>query len=175
MEIIEEWHTSLTKIELITHLKQLTEPVEELRLVSRLSGAGIVVRALEMPETNQPFIGNIETDGFRIAQCLPPIDVSPYQPIIVGRALDEHRWRIEFSPHKDVYMLSAFEWLGGGVCVLAGGIGMSQNPLAVLALVLGVAIVALPRYRAKWNFNRELNRAREALKALPIDWSTTSE
>lgn len=170
----EVWKTSLTKVELIQQLRQLTEPIEEFRLVSRLSGAGIVVRALEMPKTEKPLIGKVSDREIVIAQTLDPIDISPYQPLVTV-VIHDSNLDLTFRPHPDVYLLSPVEWLGGIVCIVSGAVGLLQNPLAVLAIFLGIAIVAFPRYRAQWNFERELKRAKSALQTLPIDWHLSGE
>ena len=76
MENKEVWQTSLTKIELIQQLRTMTEPIEEFRLVSRLSGAGIVVRTLEIPQTNKPLMGQVSDKEIIIAQTLDPVNIS---------------------------------------------------------------------------------------------------
>ena len=174
MEHKEVWQTSLSKVDVIRQLRTMTEPVEEFRLVSRLSGAGIVVRSLEMPATNKPFIGKVSDQEIVIAQTLEPVDISPYQPMLTVEIHDA-TVEVTFRPHPDVYLLSPVEWLGGFVCIASGAVGIFQNPLAGLAIFLGIAIVALPRYRARWNFTRELKRAKIALQELPIDWRSTGE
>ena len=174
MEHKETWTTPLSKEELIIELRALTEPVSEFRLVSRLSGGGIVVRILEMPETDKPLIGRVSEREIKLAQYLETINVSPYQPLV---SVDHHDGLLDltFRPHKDVYLLSGLEWVGGLLCIVSGLVGMTQNPLAALAVIVGVALIALPRLRARWNFQRELARAKEALKSLPIDWTTPDE
>ena len=174
MEDKEVWQTSLTKIELIQQLRTMTEPIEEFRLVSRLSGAGIVVRTLEIPQTSKPLMGKVSDKEIVIAQTLDPVNISPYQPIVTVNFLDSSI-ELTFRPHQDVYLLSPVEWLGGFVCIVSGAVGMLQNPLALLAILLGIAIVAFPRYRAQWNFDRELKRAKSGLQELPIDWRVTGE
>ena len=174
VEFRQIWTTPLSKEELIAQLRGLTEPVSEFRLVSKLSGAGIVVRALEMPETDKPLIGRVSEREIKVAQHLETVNVSPYQPLIVI----EYRagtLELTFKPHKDVYLLSALEWVGGLLCIVSGLVGMTQNPLALLAVVVGAALIALPRLRARWNFQRELHRVQEALKTLPIDWTASDE
>ena len=174
MEHVEVWKTSLTKVELIQQLRVLTEPLEEFRLVSRLSGAGIVVRSMEIPTTDKPFVGKVNDNDIVIAQTLGLVNISPYQPII---RLISHGTTVEmtFRPHPDVFLMSPLEWVGGFVCIASGLIGVTQNPLALLAVVLGVLIIVLPRYRAHWHFARELMRAKVALQELPIDWSSPDE
>lgn len=174
MEHTEVWQTSLTKVELIHQLRTLTEPMEDFRLVSRLSGAGIVVRSLEMPTTDKPFVGKVSDQEIVIVQTLGLVNVSPYQPIV---RIVSHGPTVElnFRPHPDVYLMSPLEWVGGFVCISSGLVGLTQNPLAILAILLGVAIIILPRYRARWHFARELTRAKISLKELPIDWSMVVE
>ena len=174
MEEKEVWQTSLSKIELIQQLRTMTEPIEEFRLVSRLSGAGIVVRALEMPKTDKPLIGKASDKEIVIAQTLDPINISPYQPMVTV-ILQDSSVELTFRPHHDVYLLSPVEWLGGAVCIVSGVVGMIQNPLAILAILLGIAIVVFPRYRARWNFERELKRAKLGLQELSIDWCPSDE
>ena len=72
----------IDETDLIHQLRLLTEPVEEFRLVSRLSGGGIVVRSLEIPTTDKPFVGQVSDKEIIIAQTLGLVNVSPYQPLI---------------------------------------------------------------------------------------------
>ena len=107
----EVWQTSLSKIELIQQLRTVTEPIEEFRLVSRLSGAGIVVRALEIPQTDKPLIGKVSDKEIVIAQTLDPVNISPYQPMVTV-VFQDSSVELTFRPHPDVYLLSPVEWLG---------------------------------------------------------------
>ncbi len=174
MEEREVWQTSLSNVELIQQFRMLTEPIEEFRLVSRLSGGGIVVRTLEVPKTDKPLIGKVSDKEIVIAQTLDPVNISPYQPI-VNVVFQETSVELTFRPHPDVYLLSPVEWIGGCVCIASGAVGILQNPLAALAILLGIAIVVFPRYRARWSFDKELKRMKSGLQELPIDWHAPHE
>jgi len=173
MQQIETWTSGQEPSVLIQQLQEDIEPIEEFRLISKLSGAGIVVRTLETPETNKGWMGFQKKGVWQIAQCLEAVNISPYQPIIrlsitptqVGSTITA-----EYAPHEDVHLLSVLEWVGGALCVIAGLIGSTANPLAFTAVFLGIGIVVLPRFRARWNFERECERARESLQSLPLDW-----
>ncbi len=169
----ERWQTGLSKEEWSKQLAQYVEPIEQFRLISRLSGAGIVVRTLEQPETERVYMGISDNGGWRIAQILEAVNISPYQPIVqLTPAVQSGVLNVEvvYSPHQDVYLLSPLEWIGGVLCVFAGIVGLAKSPLALGAILLGVGIVLLPRVRARWSFEKEVIRARESLKELPIDW-----
>ena len=96
--------------------------MEDFRLVSRLSGGGIVVRSLEMPTTDKPLIGRVSDKEIVIAQTLGLVNVSPYQPIV--RIVSQGATvELTFRPHSDVYLMSPLEWLGGFVCISSGLVG----------------------------------------------------
>ena len=177
MKHVEYWKSTLSREVFEQVLKDQIETIEEFRLISKLSGAGIVVRALECPETTKPLMGFVNNGVWNIAHCLEPIDISPYQPILqcvpdtTEDTTKELQITISYNPHKDVYLLGPVEWLGGVLSIVAGVVGSIENPLAFGAIVLGVGIILLPRFRANWNFTREVERARKQLHDLPLEWS----
>lgn len=163
-----EW----TVAEWDSFLETQVTPVEQFRLISKLSGAGVVVRVLETPESETSWFGLQDGEGrWRLAQRLESVNVSPYQPILrihiepkeLGTSVELH-----WAPHPDANMLAVAEWVGASLCVIAGLVGMQENPLAVVAIVFGVLLLLLPRLRAKWNFQRELQRAQQAFADLGI-------
>lgn len=177
MKHVEYWKSTLNLEAFEAVLMDQIEPIEDFRLISKLSGAGIVVRTLECPETTKPLMGILDKGLWKIACCLKPVDISPYQPILhcVPESTDEtsngFTITISYAPHKDVHLLGPVEWIGGILAIVAGVVGSVQNPLALWAIVLGVGIILLPRFRAQWNFTREVERARKLLHELPLEWS----
>lgn len=119
MKQIETWTSTETSTVLTQRLEDSIEPVVELRLISKLSGAGIVVRTLETPETDKGWMGYQKKGIWHIAQCLGAVNISPYQPIIrlsitptqIGSTITA-----EYAPHEDVHLLSVLEWVGGVLC-----------------------------------------------------------
>lgn len=149
--------------------------VSEFRLISKLSGAGVVVRVLETPEGEEPWFGKQQSPTeWRIAQKLDSKDISPYQPIGV-LTLEEvqsgTKVRIQWAPHRDVNILAVAELVGGILCIISGLVGLQSNSIAIGAILLGLFLVVFPRFRAQWNATRELERAREAIQQLPIEWT----
>ena len=177
MKHVECWKSTLSREVFEQSLMEQVEPIEDFRLISKLSGAGIVVRTLECPETTKPLMGVLDKRGWKIACCLKPVDISPYQPILhcvpndTDETHDAFTITISYAPHKDVHLLGPVEWLGGILAIVAGVVGSVQNPLALCAIVLGVGIILLPRFRAKWNFTREVERTRKRLHDLPLEWN----
>ncbi len=170
----EQWQTALSKEDWFNQLGEHVEVIEQFRLIGKLSGAGIVVRTLEQPETEKRYMGMSDDEGWKVAQILEPVNVSPYQPIVHLIPTEQNgavMVDVLYRPHKDVHLLSPLEWIGGALCVFAGVVGLAQSSLAIGAVLLGVGIVALPRYRARWNFQREVTRTRQSLQECPIDWA----
>lgn len=158
------------------------EEVEEMRLISKLSGAGVVTRALEVPDTHKSWFGkSTQPDSIQMAQCLPSVNVSPYQPIVTLKLVEESidgqpstLVDIQWAPHPDANMLAVAEWIGASLCVISGVVGMQQNPLAGFAIAFGVLLLILPRYRARWSFEREMQRAKDAFSTLEIPWNQST-
>ena len=181
MEIVEQRECVWKMADWQEFFTENIEEVNDMRLISKLSGAGIVTRALEVPETDKLWFGKMNADCIQMAQCLPSVNVSPFQPIVTVRISEEATLNslsttveLRWAPHPDANMLAVAEWIGAGLCVLSGLIGMQQNPLAGLAIVFGFMILILPRFRAKWNFEREMQRAQEAFSSLEIPWNKSA-
>ena len=79
--------------------------------------------------------------------------------------------RIQWAPHRDVNILAVAELVGGILCIISGLVGLQSNSIAIGAILLGLFLVIFPRFRAQWNATRELERAREAIQQLPIEWT----
>ena len=174
MEETETRTCEWTVAEWDSFLEKQATPVEQFRLISKLSGAGVVVRVLETPESEASWFGLQDGEGcWRLAQRLESVNVSPYQPILriqidpneLGTSVELH-----WAPHPDANMLALAEWVGASLCVIAGLVGMQENPLALVAIIFGVLLLLLPRLRAKWSFQRELRRGQAAFADLEIPW-----
>ena len=178
MQVLEQRTCAWDMSDWQSFVQENVEQVNEMRLVSKLSGAGVVTRALEVPETDKLWFGRMKDDCIQMAQCLPSVNVSAYQPIVTVRILGqsdmnlaENSVEIQWAPHPDANMLAMAEWMGAGLCVISGIVGMQQNPLAGLAIAFGIILLIVPRYRARWNFEREMYRAQDAFSSLAIPWS----
>ena len=177
MEIVEQRSCAWSGEDWNQFFQSNVHPVDNMRLVSKLSGAGIVTRTLEVPETEKLWFGIMNEDYIKIAQCLPSVNVSPYQPIVTLKidgtsGADEQSSGVvvRWAPHPDANILAIPEWLGAGLCIFAGLVGMQQNPLGLMGVVFGILLFVLPRFRASWNFKREMQRAEEAFSTLEIPW-----
>lgn len=170
MKIVEQRTCAWTLSDWQNFVQGNIEEVEEMRLISKLSGAGVVTRALEVPETSKSWFGKLkQRESIQMAQCLPSFNVSPYQPIVTLKLVEQSSEGqtstlvdIQWAPHPDANMLAVAEWIGASLCVISGVVGMQQNPLAGLAIGFGFLLLILPRYRARWSFEREMQRARDA-------------
>ncbi len=175
MEFLDQGQSSLSISEWQEWFDTSVFAVEEFRLVSKLSGAGVVVRVLEAPKTSSTWFGIRKSPTtWMIAQRLDSIEISPYQPIgtvLLDQLDNGTSVSIEWNPHPDVNMLAFAELLGGGLCIISGLIGMISNPIAVWAILLGVVLVFFPKYRAKWSTQLEIERVRKAMQTLPIEWT----
>ena len=178
----EERWVHCTEEEWNKQIASMVHVVEEFRLIAKLSGAGIVVRVLDVPQTNKPFIGKQLKGQWEIAQVISSGNVGPYQPMMHLRftpltaagekegTTEYAKVHIQLRPHPDVHMLGSLEWVAGILSIIAGIIGAIQNPIALFAILLGVAIIGLPRLRARLSFQQEIERAQDALQNLGVQW-----
>ena len=168
------WESQLSLPEFIAALDKFVDPVEEFRLISKVSGAGIVTRVLEGPEQNSQFWGRLDTEPYRIVQHVPKINRTPYQPIvhIVICTNDQaSKGTLQLRPHSQATMFAVAEYFGAALCSTAGLWAMQQNPIGALGVVLGLALVLFPTWRARAAFEDELLRCLEGLKNLPLEWT----
>ena len=175
MEYRLQGYSSLAPAEITSILIDNIHPVKDFALVSKLSGGGVVVRVLERPETDKSFFGKRHgtQNRFDIVQNIPSVVITPYQPIVqisYEQATDDQGSHISFyyTPHPQANILSFAEWIGGGLCCVAGLVGMQSNPIAVIAVFFGLLIIFFPRIRAQSSFQMEVQRCVTAVQSLPL-------
>ena len=149
-------------------LRDAVQPsTEPFTLVSKLSGGGIVVRALRTPATERPFFGRVEHGRFAIAPTRKTGNVTPFQPLIrgtwspteAGTQLDLH-----LAPHPNAQNWDiVFTIAGLGLLPGAALQALSNVPLAAALGAFGLAALAFPRLRARASFAAEVDIALPAL------------
>jgi hypothetical protein len=175
MEYRSNGHSSLAPAEITAVLLENIHPVNDFALVSKLSGGGVVVRVLERPETDKAFFGKRHgtENRFDIVQNIPSVVITPYQPIVqisYVEAKEEQGSHISFcyTPHPQANILSFAEWISGGLCCVAGLVGMQSNPIAVIAVFFGLLIIFFPKIRATSSFEMEVQRCVTGVQSLPL-------
>ena len=159
--------------DLLDALDRVVEPgPREFPLISRISGAGIVVRALRVPATTRPFFGVVEGDRLAIAQTSRE-EATPFQPILRGVVRDDEggsTLELELRPHAEVPTFATAGKVAGGL-VIAGAAPalLSGEPLAVLAMGFGALFWVFPGLRARASFGHGCARSLVALEErLPL-------
>ncbi|MCP4806659.1 MAG: hypothetical protein GY913_29135 [Proteobacteria bacterium] len=159
--------SSLTPTELHARLQSHVEPAVEFPLVSKLSGAGIVIRTIQPPHTDRAFFGTLTPMGFKLAQVLRTSGLSPYQPILEGsiRAADEgSELVVSMRPHADARVFALAYFIVGLGLIVAGGLGWSAgNDMGVVAAIFGSLFLVFPRFRALHGFEQGCAAAQAAL------------
>ena len=116
------WNTPLSieqcRAVFLAHMEEVTR----FQFVSKLSSGGVVRRVLAVPETELPFWGKEIPQGIKMAQTLPSINISPYQPIVRVEFIQETGTNILLSlePHPQASMFAVVEGIGAVLCITAG-------------------------------------------------------
>lgn len=163
------WTSDRAPDALLDRLRTHTAPIDGgFTLMYRLSGAGIVVRTLEAPETEHPFFGKVRPDGFSVALVPHARDVTPFHPIIRatikpspdgGSTLDA-----ELAHHPNARTFAPV-FLFGAVA-LAGGVALAarDNPVMLVAgLGLALAFAVFPTLQARVRFQQSVTTAAKTL------------
>lgn len=150
------------------HLQTVVEPsTEPFTLVSKLSGGGIVVRALRTPDTPRPFFGRVHGRRFTIAPTRKTGNVTPFQPLIRGTwAAVEGGTRVELNlaPHPNAQNWDILFTIAGlGLLPGAAIQALSNVPLAAALAAFGLAALGFPRLRARASFGAEVDIALQSL------------
>ena len=158
----------LTPTDLHARLARHVEPAVEFPLVSKLSGAGIVIRTIQPPPTDRPFFGTLTPAGFKLAQVLRSEGLSPYQPILEGSVAPSDAGstvRLTLRPHQDARVFAvAFAVVGIGL-IVAGGLGFADgNGTGAIAALFGALFLVFPRFRALHGFEQGCASAEAALR-----------
>jgi len=151
-------------------LREAVEPFEApFTLRFRVSGAGVISRSLEAPETTKPLFGLVTPDRLRLA-CTPrAADVNPFAPIIraelraeaEGTALD-----LVLRSHPMAPGLIGFFRVFAAALGLASALGATTRPdVAAVGVVFALLFLVVPPLRARWGFDRGCTAAIAALEA----------
>ena len=152
-------------------LEQAVEPLDGgFTLVSRLSGGGIVTRALRAPDTDRPFFGRVTADRIRVALVHRGIDTSPFQPIVTVELLADgggSRVELELAPHPNARTLGGVFALGAVLLLGASALQLTAQPVvAVTGVVFAGVLGGFPHLRARHGFRRDAEQVVQALVSL---------
>lgn len=147
---------------LLEQLREVAHPTAEFQLVSKLSGAGIVVRVLQSPDTPLPFHGQVEQASFALTLATRGQQMTPFQPIVHGRvhaASQGSELTLDLRLPKGVATL---EWAGklfAALLILAAAPGLATGTYAA-ALLLPFAALSwvFPGLRARYSFAHDCRR-----------------
>ena len=128
------------------------------RLISRLSGGGVVVRVLDCPQTERPLFGDLRADGFRLARVTRGVDIAPFEPIADG-TIETHaggaRLNVSLAPHGQARSFALAHAAAGAMLLTAAAVKLSSDPLiAGLCVVLALVFFIFPSVRARLGFTR---------------------
>lgn len=155
---------------LVAHLRGAVEPFEApMTLRFRVSGAGVVSRSLEAPETTKPLFGLVTPERLRLA-CTPrSADVNPFAPIIRGALAPEAggtALELELRPHPMAPSLIGLFRVFAGAVGVAAALGATTRPdVAGVAAFFALLFLVVPPLRARWGFDRGCAAALAALEA----------
>lgn len=162
--------------EVLSELRRVTEPLDgPFQLLSKLSPGGIVIRVLKAPKTERPFFGRVGDEGsFTIAMVPRGERLTPYQPMIHGRVVDEgdsSRLELELAPHRQA---RTFSGVFGVAALMVGSISLlrlfAQPAVAVVGLCFAVAFAVFPTWRAKQGFGVSATETLDLLRAnIPLE------
>jgi len=175
------WTTTQTPKKLQEQLEALVYPSDEFQLVSKLSGAGIVVRVLQSPDTSLPFHGRVEPRDVALTLATRGRQMTPFQPIAKGSIqAGETGAQLDLTLRLPAGV-STLEQAGkilAGVLLLAAAPGLYAGVLlAWLVLPFAALCWFFPGLRARTAFAEDCRRTCEALQtALPeLRVETTSD
>ncbi|MEC7988299.1 MAG: hypothetical protein VX278_24240 [Myxococcota bacterium] len=170
--------SALTTEQFRTRLREHVEPVDDFQLISKLSGAGIVIRTLAPPKSEAPFFG-MQEETIRIAELRYQKDLTPYQPIIKIQLTPRESGctvSLSLAPHPKLFDLG---WLynATGILLLITSIPLfSQRLEAGLgALFFAFLLMVYPNMRAKISFEEAVASSLKRLKQLDLGWDQSEE
>lgn len=131
-------------------------------LVSKLSGGGIVTRALRTPETELPLFGRVEADRIRVALVHRGVDISPFQPI-VGVLIEPSGQGslvgLDLAPHPNARTFGGAFAFGALLLLAAAAVQFPAKPsIALAAALFAVALGIFPHLRARRGFGMDADR-----------------
>ncbi|MCB9793912.1 MAG: hypothetical protein H6741_14425 [Alphaproteobacteria bacterium] len=139
-----------------------------LALTWKLSGAGIVGRVMDLPETERDFVGRRTPFGYELALSPEPGHRHAFEPI-AELHLEGSQVDVLLRLHREQRSFALPFVLTGAACVVSAAVGAPGSPgMAAMALGLGLAFILLPPLRARSLFEaacaRTLARLQGALE-----------
>lgn len=153
-------------------IQENTIRIDSFRMISKLSGGGVVVRTLEAPKGDTLFFGTIK-DTLEIAELRYDSNITPYQPILYivlvekeeGCVLDIH-----FSlPREYLDIGILYQIAGVLICSSSIPLFMEQHHLSIVAVVFGCMMFLYPIFRSRVSFAEACSSAQTKLQSLPLD------
>lgn len=174
------FRTDLSVEDVHRRLFSYVEPTDEgFPLVSRLSGAGVVIQVMRTPVTVRPFFGVVREGRFHITLVPTDENLTPWRPIvhgIVAEGAGGHGSQIELElrPHGNARTFAGIYALVGGLMMLGALVKASSSPaFAAAGAALALLLLTFPKFRARWSFERDCDlamaRVARELDLVPLD------
>ncbi len=164
-----EWTSDESIASVMGRIRAHTEPVDGgFTLMHRLSGAGVVVRTLQAPETAHPFFGKIFDDRFHIAVVPSSKDITPYHPIVRATVTPSPSGgthiNAELAHHPNARSF-AFLYLFGAFALAVGTLVAQPHDPAMWIGGLGLAglFAVFPSLQARVRFQQSVERTKLAV------------
>ncbi len=169
---VHRFSAPLAPEKLLEQLRGVTHPTDEFQLVSKLSGAGIVVRVLQSPATKLPFHGRIENDTLAITLATRGHQMTPFQPILDGTICATHtgsQLDLTLRLPPGVPTLERAGKIAAALFVAAALPGLFSGVYtAGLLLPFAALCWIFPSLRARYSFAGDCRRSLAALaEAIP--------
>lgn len=142
-----------------------------LQLTWKLSGAGIVGRVMDLPETERDFVGRRTPFGYELVLRPDRSQRHAFEPI-AELHIDGAQVDVLLRLHREQRSFALPFALMGVACVVSAVVGASETPgLAAMSLGVGLAFILVPPLRARALFSascaRTLERLERALELCP--------
>ena len=155
-----------------TIFEEHTCVIDSFRMISKLSGGGVVVRTLEAPKSDALFYGMI-SDTIEIAELRYDSNITPYQPILKILLCEENggcMLDIHFSLPKE-YLDIGILYNIAGILIALSSIPLFRagHPLTWVAILFGVIMFWYPILRSRISFADACSSALRKIQTLPLD------
>jgi len=167
--IHRRWSSPKPPSELLALLGSHTEPLDGgFKLTYRLSGAGVVVRTLEAPETERRLFGKLSDHQFSVAVVPVPTDVTPFHPIIRATvepsASGGSTIQAELAHHPNARTFAPVYTFGAVTLGVGSWVGAQGRPeLMFGGLAMAAMFAVFPTLQSRARFQQSVRRSEAVL------------
>lgn len=166
------WTSTEAPAVLQARLRSLTEPIEGgFKLMHRLSGAGVVVRTLEAPETSRPLFGKVHPDRFSVSLVPHASDITPFHPIVRGTIAEGPTGgatvTAELAHHPNARTFAPLYAFGAVALAVGAIVGARDRPTMLFGgLTMALLFASFPTLQARVRFQQSVDRAEVTFREL---------